>query len=125
MKTNTLQSWLSKWYLPNSANCANWASRSTYSRLNPNFITYDLYILELFNLPKLGFVFVRVLSHFSRVKLFETLWTIACQGSSVHGDSPGKNTGVGCHALLQESFQLRDRTLIPFVSCIGRWVLYH
>ena len=23
------------------------------------------------------------------------------QGSSVHGDSPGKNTGVGCHALLQ------------------------
>ena len=23
-------------------------------------------------------------------------------GSSVHGDCPGKNTGVGCHALLQE-----------------------
>jgi len=23
-------------------------------------------------------------------------------GSSVHGDSPGKNIGVGCHALLQE-----------------------
>ena len=22
-------------------------------------------------------------------------------GSSVHGDSPGKNTGVGCHAFLQ------------------------
>ena len=22
-------------------------------------------------------------------------------GSSVHGDSPGKNTRVGCHALLQ------------------------
>ena len=21
-------------------------------------------------------------------------------GASVHGDSPGKNTGVGCHALL-------------------------
>ena len=25
-------------------------------------------------------------------------------GSSVHGDSPGKNTGVGCHALIQEIF---------------------
>ena len=25
-------------------------------------------------------------------------------GSSVHGDSPGKNTGVGCHFLLQEIF---------------------
>ena len=25
-------------------------------------------------------------------------------GSSVQGDSPGKNTGVGCHTLLQEIF---------------------
>ena len=31
--------------------------------------------------------------------------TIDCSllGASVHGDSPGKNTGVGCHALLQGS----------------------
>ena len=28
-----------------------------------------------------------------------TLWT-SLPGSSVHGDSPGKNAGVGCHALL-------------------------
>ena len=26
-------------------------------------------------------------------------------GSSVHGDSPGKNTGVGCHAVLQGIFR--------------------
>ena len=26
-------------------------------------------------------------------------------GSSVHGDSPGKNTGVGCRALLQKYTQ--------------------
>ena len=26
------------------------------------------------------------------------------QGSSVHGNSPGKNTGVGCDALLQGIF---------------------
>ena len=25
-------------------------------------------------------------------------------GSSVHGDSPGKSSGMGCHALLQEIF---------------------
>ena len=25
-------------------------------------------------------------------------------GSSVYGDSPGKNTGVGCHVLLQGIF---------------------
>ena len=29
-------------------------------------------------------------------------------GSSVHGDSPGTNTGVGCHALLQEIFSTRE-----------------
>ena len=36
-----------------------------------------------------------------------TLWDpLDCSlpGSSVHGDSPGKNTGVGCHALLQGIF---------------------
>ena len=42
-------------------------------------------------------------------------------GSSVHGDSPGKNTGVGCHALLQGSSQSRDRIHISYVSCLGRW----
>ena len=29
-------------------------------------------------------------------------------GSSVHGDSPGKNTGMGCHALLQGIFQTQE-----------------
>ena len=29
---------------------------------------------------------------------------ISLPGSSVHGDSSGKNTGVGCHALLQGIF---------------------
>ena len=35
-----------------------------------------------------------------------TLWPHNCNppGSSVHGDSPGKNTRVGCHALLQGIF---------------------
>ena len=31
--------------------------------------------------------------------------------SSVHGDSPGKNTGVGCHALLQGIFLTRGLNL--------------
>ena len=35
-------------------------------------------------------------------------------GSSVHGDSPSKNTEVGCHFLLQVSSQPRDQTQ---VSC--------
>ena len=37
-------------------------------------------------------------------------------GSSVHGNPPGKNTGVGCHVLLQGFSQPRDRTQ---VSCIA------
>ena len=32
-------------------------------------------------------------------------------GSSVHGDSPGKNTGVGCHLLLQGIFPTQDPAL--------------
>ena len=37
-------------------------------------------------------------------------------GSSVHGDSPGKNTGVGCHALLQGSSQPMDRTQVSHIA---------
>ena len=32
---------------------------------------------------------------------------------------PGKNTGVGCHFLLQGSFQPRDRTCVSQVSGIA------
>ena len=41
-----------------------------------------------------------------------TPWTI---GFSVHGILQGKNTGVVCHFLLQESSQPKDQT---WVSCI-------
>ena len=43
-------------------------------------------------------------------------------GSSVHGDSAGKNVGVACQALLQGSSCPEDQIHISFVSCIGRWV---
>ena len=33
-----------------------------------------------------------------------TPWTVACQAPLVRGDSPGKNIGVGCHALFQGIF---------------------
>ena len=43
-------------------------------------------------------------------------------GSSVHGDSPGKNTGVGCHALLQGIFPIQGvNSGLP--HC--RQILYH
>ena len=31
-------------------------------------------------------------------------------GSSVHGDSPSKNTGVGCHAFFQGIFPMAEST---------------
>ena len=55
----------------------------------------------------------------------QTLVTVSCSVMSnslqPHGlccpwDSPGKNTAVGCHSLLQEIFQPRDQTQ---VSCIA------
>ena len=40
----------------------------------------------------------------SVVSDFAVPWTVACQAPLVHGDSPGKNSGVDCHALLQGIF---------------------
>ena len=37
-------------------------------------------------------------------------------GSSVHGNSSGKNTGVGCQVLLQGIFQPRDRTQVSHIA---------
>ena len=42
--------------------------------------------------------------------------------SSVHGDSLGKNTGVGCHALLQGIFPTQGLNPDP-THC--RWIFYH
>ena len=48
-----------------------------------------------------------VLSRFSHVQLFATLWTVAHQASLSMGFS-GKNTGVDCHALLQRIFLTQE-----------------
>ena len=58
-----------------------------------------------------------VLSHFSHLQLFVTLWTVAYK-APLSMDSPGKNTGVGCHSLLRGSSPPRDPTCISYV-------LYH
>ena len=58
-----------------------------------------------------------VLSHFSRVQHFTTLWTIAL----CLWDSPGKNTRVGCHALLQRIFPIQGYNP-GLLHC--KWVLY-
>ena len=58
---------------------------------------------------------------FSRVRLCSPT-DCSPPGCSVPGDSPGKNIGVGCHALLQEIFTIQG--LNPGLPHC-RWVLYH
>ena len=40
-------------------------------------------------------------------------------GSSVHGDSPGKNSGVAYHALLQGIFPIQGSN--PHLFCLLHW----
>ena len=54
--------------------------------------------MHLYGVWKNGML--RLLSRFSRVRLCATPWTAAHQAPPSL-DSPGKNTGVGCHFLLQ------------------------
>ena len=51
-----------------------------------------------------------------------TPWTVcSLPGSSVHGDPPDKNTGVGCHTLLQGIFPTQgSKPGLP--HC--KWILY-
>ena len=54
-----------------------------------------------------------------------TLWNpmdCSLAGSSVHGDSPGKNTEVGCHALLHGIFPTQGSNP-GLLHC--RQILYH
>ena len=53
---------------------------------------------------------------FSHVELFVTQWTVAPQ-APLSMDFPGKNTGVGCHALLQGIFLIQrlNPRLLPLL----------
>ena len=53
----------------------------------------------------------------SCVRLFVTLWTVAATLLCPRNFS-GKNTGVGCHFLLQGSSRPRNWTRISCVSCV-------
>ena len=60
------------------------------------------------------------LSLFSLVQLFPTLWTVALQVPLSTGFSSKEAIPFS-----RGSSQPRDLTHISYVSCIGRWVLYH
>ena len=65
-----------------------------------------------------------------RAKSFQLCLTLRPYGLQPAGlfcpwDSPDKNTGVGCHALLPGDLSDLGTKPTTHVSSIGRWVLYH
>ena len=90
--------------------------------------------LNFWPLPTMSYLSLAcALSCFSGVQLCSPV-DCSPASSSVHGDSPGKNTGVSCQARILEwvampssrgSFWPRDGRCISCVSCSGRWDLYH
>ena len=68
--------------------------------LNVKLLNFYFKNRKIFDLWELESENVKLLSH---VWLCAAPWTVACQVPLSMG-FPGKNTGVGCHFLLQEIF---------------------
>ena len=62
---------------------------------------------------------------FSRVWLFAALWTVACRAPLSMGFSQARTLEQVAMPSSRGSSQPRDRIHISWVSCIGKWVLYH
>ena len=97
--------------------CAEVTSKTLLIRRNDSFS--KLWIFEA-SLQKHTSMCVRLVAHLC-LPLCD-LRDCSPPGSSVHGDSPGKNTGVGCHALLQGIFPTQGLNL-DLLHC--RQILYH
>ena len=66
-----------------------------------------------------------LLGRFSQVQLFVTLSIVALPGSSVHAILQARILEWVARASSRGSSRPRDRTGVSYISCIGRWVLYH
>ena len=74
-------------------------------------IRITLEFFEKYKCPGIAFFFFPpLLSHFSYVQLFVTPWTVANQAPLSMGFS-SKDTGVGCHSLLQGIFPTQGSKL--------------
>ena len=66
-----------------------------------------------------------LLSRFSRVQLCATLWTLARQVLLSMAILQARMLEWIAMPSSQGFSQPRDRTHVSYVSCLGRWVLYH
>ena len=85
-----------------------------HKRFKPDGILHSFMFCYLFGPCKS----CAVLSRFSHVRLFATPWTVAFQ-LLCPWVSPGKNTGVDGHALLQAIFPTQQSN--PHPSCLLHW----
>ena len=93
-------------------------TRTGWTSVEPNFIPLIAILTGITGMATEG-ISSCVLSH---IWLFVTLCTVASR-LLCPWDSPGNNSGTGCHFLLSKgSSWTRNQTCI---SCIGRWILYH
>ena len=67
---------------------------------------------------------VCVLSYFSCIRLFATLWTVPHQAPLSMGFSR-QEYWIRCHALLQGIFPTMRLNFSLLYTLYGRWVLYH
>ena len=80
-------------------------------------ITLKMYVFFFFFLVKIPFLLPFLLIQLTCVKSLQLCPTLCdpmgCSppGFSVYGDSPGKNTGVDCHAFLQGIFPTQGSNL--------------
>ena len=96
--------------------CTKWISRGKYSRWYFCLNSSSLLKFALLIIIIKYYYCAHVLSRFILVWLFATPWTAALQ-ALCPWDSPGRNTGMGSHFLLQEIFQNRNQTFISCIAC--------
>ena len=105
-------------------------------RLTRKHICSSMFIAALFTIPKTGSLprcpsmdegiknRAVMLSHFSCVWLFVILWIRACQ-APVSGFLQARILEWIVIPSSRGSSWPRNWTCVSYVSCIGRWVLYH
>ena len=69
-----------------------------------------------------SYIYACVLSH---VRLFTTLWTVACRASLVHGIFQARMLEWVAISYARGYSWPRDWIRVSWVSCIGKWILYH
>ena len=87
-------------------------------------VGYDIVTEQHHKLKHIYFVFMLHAKLLSRIRLFATKWTIACQAPLSMGFCR-QEYWSGLPFPFPGIFQTQGLKHVSYVFCIGRWVLYH